>query len=145
MNRQISTIILLGLLSIALAICCAFLYIQKSKRLAEEEEPIVFCATEDPSEQNRANSIGRGEAFFKAKCATCHMIQKNSTGSALAGCFDKKGNFDLFDAYLKNSDSIRKLYKLPKSKYSFIDFNHEFKELDVQNLKDLKLYILIEE
>lgn len=34
-------------------------------------------------------AVAQGEALFKAKCATCHMPHKNSTGPKLAGVRDK--------------------------------------------------------
>ncbi|MEN9699829.1 MAG: hypothetical protein RLZZ301_1027 [Bacteroidota bacterium] len=35
------------------------------------------------------NASAQGEALFKAKCSTCHMPHKNSTGPKLAGVRDK--------------------------------------------------------
>jgi len=38
---------------------------------------------------NTALFAQNGEALFKAKCNTCHMVDKNSTGPILKGVIEK--------------------------------------------------------
>lgn len=52
---------------------------------------------------------GQGEALFKAKCNTCHAVDKNSTGPWLKGVKAKwtdAGEADLLYAWVRNSNSL---------------------------------------
>jgi cytochrome c551/c552 len=50
-----------------------------------------------------------GEALFKAKCNTCHMLEKNSTGPNLKGVKQKwedAGEGEMLYDWVKNSTTL---------------------------------------
>ncbi len=54
-------------------------------------------------------TYGQGEALFKAKCNTCHMVDKNSTGPLLKGVKAKwtdAGEGELIYDWVKNSPKL---------------------------------------
>ena len=55
------------------------------------------------------NTFSQGEALFKAKCNTCHAVDKNSTGPWLKGVMAKwtdAGEADLIYDWVKNPGSL---------------------------------------
>ena len=54
-------------------------------------------------------AYSQGEALFKAKCNTCHMVDKNSTGPLLKGVKTKwtdAGEGELIYEWVKNSPKL---------------------------------------
>ena len=49
----------------------------------------------------------QGESIFKANCASCHKINQNLTGPALAGVYDKYDRDWLYE-WIKNSQALVK-------------------------------------
>jgi len=58
---------------------------------------------------NTALFAQNGEALFKAKCNTCHMVDKNSTGPILKGVIEKwndAGEGEMLYEWVKNSPNL---------------------------------------
>ena len=58
---------------------------------------------------NTALFAQNGEALFKAKCNTCHMVDKNSTGPVLKGVIQKwndAGEGEMLYEWVKNSTNL---------------------------------------
>jgi len=58
---------------------------------------------------NTALFAQNGEALFKAKCNTCHMVDKNSTGPILKGVVEKwndAGEGEMLYEWVKNSPNL---------------------------------------
>lgn len=56
-----------------------------------------------------SHAFGQGEGLFKAKCNTCHQIEKNSTGPMLKGVkakWDEAGEGALLHDWVKNPGSL---------------------------------------
>lgn len=67
----------------------------------------------------------QGEALFKAKCATCHMPHKNSTGPKLFEArkiWDAAGEGDLIFDWVKNNSALRASGKSKRAAEVFAEY-----------------------
>lgn len=107
----------------------------KSKTTCVTKTPLPTCG-ENPSPPE--------PAVFKAKCATCHFYNKNSTGPKLQGVLNRVPSENWFDTFVRNEDSLAKSkdpYTLKIQEWSELDGNHRFNELSIQGLKQIKEYL----
>ncbi|MGB1204631.1 MAG: c-type cytochrome [Chitinophagales bacterium] len=74
----------------------------------------------------------QGESIFKANCASCHKINQNLTGPALAGVYDKYDR-DWLYAWIKNSQALVKAGDADAVKI-FNEYNKSV--MTAQNLKN---------
>lgn len=142
---------IINLIVIILVLIFVIVYLivrQRNLTEVKEEDPVAFCGTENPIDKGYYN-LEMGSAVFKAKCATCHRVDDNTTGPKLAGVFDRIPDHNWFNLFIQQEDSLIKSkdkYLLEKKKYApEIDFRHAFKELNATELKRLRLFILINE
>ncbi len=102
-----------------------------------EPIPIATCGNTCGNEQTNPRP-----AIFLAKCVSCHMIDKNSTGPKLLGVLNKIPNEKWYEDFVKNEDSLIKQkepYTLLVNKtYLPIKFNHNFKEITKEQIEELK-------
>ncbi len=101
------------------------------------------CATED-SKLISENSSIKQPYIFKAKCAACHMIDKNTTGPKLYNILSRVPSEKWFDEFVKNEDSLKEIkdeYTIKIEKYSPVDFIHNFKDLNEIQLQEIKRYL----
>ena len=100
------------------------------------EEPVPTCGVRCGNELkiNQPN-------IFKAKCATCHMLDKNTTGPMMLNILDKVPSELWFDQFVRSEDSLEQVqdpYTLEIQKWSPVDGNHNFKEITEEQLQQLK-------
>jgi len=105
----------------------------------QKKEIDNFCGTAGINDNQNQPTV------FKAKCAACHMYDKNSTGPKLKGVLNKVPNEEWFDEFVRNEDSLIKIndeYALKIIEWSPIDGNHNFKELRDEHLVEIKKYLM---
>jgi cytochrome c2 len=77
------------------------------------------CATEEANPEPKsiaAENIApneHGKKLFYAKCASCHMVNKDMTGPALRGVEDRWPDKKLLYAFIRNSEEV-----IRKDKYA---------------------------
>lgn len=116
-----------------------FLFNSCFNEIPKKKETDNFCGTAGINDNQNQPSI------FKAKCAACHMYDKNSTGPKLKGVLNKVPNEEWFDEFVRNEDSLLKTkneYALKINEWSTVDGNHNFKELTVVHLAEIKKYLM---
>jgi mono/diheme cytochrome c family protein len=59
-----------------------------------------------PEEKGLTGLNARGKKLFQEKCASCHMVNKELTGPALAGAEARWPDSALLYAFIRNSDSV---------------------------------------
>lgn len=123
---------------IFISVLAMFLVTRYSNTPAKQvEEPIATCGVE--SNDDKRNS----PAIFKVKCATCHMYEKNATGPALRGIEGRQPYKTWFGEFVTNQDSlihIREPFTDSIMDWSMVEFIHDFKELNRQDLDELLQY-----
>lgn len=81
---------------------------------------------------------------FKAKCATCHSYKKDLTGPKMSGVLDRVPSEEWLKQFITNQDSLIKVrdeYTLEIIKESKVEWSHNFKELEENELEELLEYI----
>lgn len=90
------------------------------------------CATPAPVPTCGENPSPPEPAVFKAKCATCHRLDKHTTGPKLQGVLARVPSESWFDAFVRNEDSLAKgkdPYTLKIQEWSEVKGNHQFKDI----------------
>ncbi len=112
------------------------------------EEPIE----ENPNEEsgycgvagNSENGVMASMPLtFKAKCATCHMLEKDGTGPALVHSERSFRDRKHFEAFIRNQDSlIRKKdnVTLEIMKKKPVNFMHNYSGIDEKQMEELVQY-----
>lgn len=90
--------------------------------------------------QTQATCGDAPPAYFKAKCAACHMFDKNTTGPALQGMMKRVPSREWLMSYLKNEDSLIRsgdTTAISISKQSLAGPCHQFSDLNDRFLGEL--------
>lgn len=108
-----------------------------SDTVKEVEEPIATCGVET------IHDFADPPDLFKAKCMTCHSREKNQTGPALKGIQNRQPYPNWFGDFVTNQDSLVNAgepYTDLIMDYSPVEYNHNFKELNKEELNLLLDY-----
>lgn len=106
----------------------------------KESKNIEYCGTVSSTESNNHGSIQ--PAIFKAKCATCHMFFKESTGPKMENALDRIPSEKWLYSFLRNEDSLTQI----KEPYT-LTLQASFPLRNCHNdssLTDLQIHELIE-
>lgn len=110
----------------------------------KQKTKVLGCATKDQVPTCGTPSTIAQPFIFKAKCATCHMLDKNTTGPKLQTILDRVPSEKWFDDFVRNQDSLhsnKDPHTLEIEKWSPVDFVHNFTELNEQQLSEIKDYL----
>ena len=102
----------------------------------KKEEPVPTCGVKCGNELKI-----KEPDIFKAKCATCHMLDKDITGPKLRNILNEVPSELWFDQFVRNEDSLTQVqdaHTLKIQKWSPVDGNHNFKEITKGQLQQLK-------
>jgi cytochrome c551/c552 len=73
---------------------------------------LIACSTPEPTPEPKSiatENIGAdetGKKLFYAKCASCHMVNKEMTGPALKGVEDRWPDKKKLYAFIRNSEEV---------------------------------------
>lgn len=105
------------------------------------------CATviEEPGGCGNVNSSpGKQPVVFKAKCASCHSLEKEGTGPGLKGKVRTiPGGATFFEQFVKSEDSLIKAknkYAIQISESRPIDWRHNYKDISSEDWEELVKY-----
>jgi hypothetical protein len=122
-------------LSIFMVIFILFACNNDSDFVCATPEPIPICG----------NVLSVTEPdIFKAKCAVCHMLDKNITGPRLQNILDRLPNEEWFDNFIRNEDSLVAIgdtHAVEIQNWSPADGQHNFKEITDNQLGEIKKYL----
>lgn len=102
------------------------------------------CATKDPILTCGDLNTNAQPLIFETKCVPCHMLNKNTTGPQFHKILDRVPSENWFDEFVRNEDSLKKIkdkYTIEIERWSPIDFIHDFKELNEDQLMEIKDYL----
>lgn len=103
----------------------------------EPEEPAGTCGNYSPET--------RGSAIFKAKCATCHSLDRDGTGPALKNVKNRlPRNSNYLELFVRNEDSLIKAndpYALKISKSRVPDYRHNYSKISKEDWEELENYL----
>lgn len=105
-------------------------------------EDRLVCATKDITDQIKLKV--EEPSIFTAKCAICHMLDKNSTGPKLFKVFDRLPNEKWFEEFVKNEDSLLNIgdqYAQNIQNWSPARGNHNFKNLTELQIAEIRKYL----
>jgi hypothetical protein len=122
-------------LGIITSVLLLFACNSKQQSVCVTPDPIPICGN--------VNSVSE-PAIFKAKCTTCHMLYKNSTGPKLHNVYNHLPNEEWFELFVRNEDSLIKVndkYARKIQKWSPVDGNHNFKEISDKQMSEIKEYL----
>ena len=100
-----------------------------------------FCGVVDRPIEN----VKKAPLVFRAKCATCHNLNRNGTGPALIGILDRAPYPEWMQEFVTNQDSligINEPYTRKIMEWSVVRFNHNFEEITEEEIGQLQAYFL---
>ncbi|MBI3238000.1 MAG: hypothetical protein HYZ43_04005 [Flavobacteriia bacterium] len=103
----------------------------------QQKEEGFACGVKDVETVDRMKNA---PIYLKKNCATCHLLDKPSTGPALQGMMKRVSGREWLKAYLKNEDSLLKIgdtTALRISKFSPVGPCHHFSDLNDRLLDEL--------
>ena len=121
-----------GSLLVLLSFACILFYFLKPKDTSEYTNQ-MYCGTAVPETNTCGNSIPtESKTLFNNNCASCHKIDKKSTGPAIKGMQIRFNNDDMLFAYVLNEDSLQHnfqtFYDSIFQDYG-LDYKHHFPQL----------------
>ena len=101
-----------------------------------DTEPIATCGNNDNPEQ--------APEIFKAKCASCHRLQKDGTGPKLTGILDRVPSEEWLRSFISNQDSLIAIgdeYTLEIMEFSPVKWSHHLSNAEQRDFDTLISYI----
>lgn len=104
-------------------------YITSVQFLTKKEETKFYCGTISTN-TNTGNSNGR--TLFSQNCASCHAVNKQLTGPALAGVLDRVADRKILYQWIRNSESV-----LKSGDPYFVDLYNKFNKTPMNQFPSL--------
>lgn len=103
---------------------------------------VLFLFTSGSLQAQSAGNAANGKALFQANCTSCHAMDKELTGPALAGAVDRWPDIKQLHAWIKHNSGViasgypyaTALVEKYKSKGAMTDFNAVLKDTDVDDI-----------
>jgi cytochrome c2 len=117
---------------------------QWEDRVANGDTGSVTHGNPAPDTASHVISSSNGRLYFKSWCASCHNTSsKTSTGPGLMDVLERIPNNEWGINFVQNEDSLIKSgdpYTIAMRKKSEIKWNHSFKQLTAEEIKQILSY-----
>src|SRR3569833_1640208 len=115
------------LLVAAIAVKVVF-YLKRNKSITGFQPG--YCGTIDGPKEHLNDTAKQGKLLFQANCASCHTMNKDLTGPALAGVMERLPSKQLMQDILWYPDKTFKKNKYARAVYTKYKLGHtDFREV----------------
>ena len=139
-RRKIWLVVVLLIAAIAVSVV---IYLNGGFSIAEYQAG--YCGTIDGPTEHLNDTAKQGKLLFQANCASCHAMNKDLTGPALAGVMERLPSKQLMQDILWYPDKTFKKNKYARAVYTKYKLGHtDFREvLTTEDIEALIAYFKV--